>query len=106
MSATTTEFVNEPLLELRRAEVRADATAALAALDAQLPLEVPMLIGTELVRGNVFASVDPGVPTRIVAHAHAATAAQSRASGRGRRAALLSEQGSCVARPICCATAA
>jgi RHH-type proline utilization regulon transcriptional repressor/proline dehydrogenase/delta 1-pyrroline-5-carboxylate dehydrogenase len=75
MSATTTEFVNEPLLELRRAEVRTDAAAALAALDAQLPLEVPMLIGTELVRGDAFASVDPGAPTRTVAHAHAATAA-------------------------------
>jgi RHH-type transcriptional regulator, proline utilization regulon repressor / proline dehydrogenase / delta 1-pyrroline-5-carboxylate dehydrogenase len=74
-AATTTEFVNEPLLELRRAEVRTDATAALAALDAQLPLEVPMLIGTELVRGEVFASVDPGRPSRVVAHAHAATAA-------------------------------
>jgi RHH-type proline utilization regulon transcriptional repressor/proline dehydrogenase/delta 1-pyrroline-5-carboxylate dehydrogenase len=75
MSATRTEFVNEPLLELRRAEVRADATAALAALDAQLPLDVPMLIGTELVRGDAFASVDPGTPTQTVARAHSATAA-------------------------------
>ena len=41
MSATAvTEFANEPLLELRRAEVRAAATEALAALDARLPLEV------------------------------------------------------------------
>jgi RHH-type proline utilization regulon transcriptional repressor/proline dehydrogenase/delta 1-pyrroline-5-carboxylate dehydrogenase len=75
MSATGNEFVNEPLLELRRAAVRADATAALAALDAQLPLEVPMLIGTELVRGDAFASVDPGAPERTVAHAHTATTA-------------------------------
>ena len=75
MSAAATAFVNEPLLELRRAEVRASATAALAALDAQLPLEVPMLIGTELVRGDVFASLDPSAPARTVAHAHAATAA-------------------------------
>jgi len=75
MSAATTGFVNEPLLELRRAEVRAHATAALAALDAQLPLEVPMLIGTELVRAEVFASVDPAARTRVVAQAHAATAA-------------------------------
>ncbi|HEV7494307.1 aldehyde dehydrogenase family protein [Baekduia sp.] len=73
MSATSAEFVNEPLLELRRAEVRTAATAALAALDAQLPLEVPMLIGTELVGGEVFASVDPGAPERVVARAHAAT---------------------------------
>jgi RHH-type proline utilization regulon transcriptional repressor/proline dehydrogenase/delta 1-pyrroline-5-carboxylate dehydrogenase len=75
MSATAAEFANEPLLELRRAEVRAAATDALAALDAQLPLEVPMLIGTELVRGDAFASVDPGAPSRVVARAHAATAA-------------------------------
>jgi RHH-type proline utilization regulon transcriptional repressor/proline dehydrogenase/delta 1-pyrroline-5-carboxylate dehydrogenase len=74
MSATTTEFANEPLLELRRADVRASALEALAALDAQLPLEVPMLIGTELVRGEAFASVDPGAPERVVAHAHAAGA--------------------------------
>jgi RHH-type proline utilization regulon transcriptional repressor/proline dehydrogenase/delta 1-pyrroline-5-carboxylate dehydrogenase len=75
MSATSTEFANEPLLELRRAEVRATATAALAALDARLPLDVPMLIGTELVRGDTFASVDPGAPTRVVGQAHAATTA-------------------------------
>jgi RHH-type proline utilization regulon transcriptional repressor/proline dehydrogenase/delta 1-pyrroline-5-carboxylate dehydrogenase len=74
MTTVAPEFVNEPLLELRRAEVRAAAVEALAALDAQLPLEVPMLIGTELVRGDVFASVDPGAPSRVVARAHAATA--------------------------------
>jgi RHH-type proline utilization regulon transcriptional repressor/proline dehydrogenase/delta 1-pyrroline-5-carboxylate dehydrogenase len=74
-TAAVTEFVNEPLLELRRAEVRDSALRALAALDAQLPLEVPMLIGTELVHGEAFASVDPGAPERVVAHAHAANAA-------------------------------
>jgi RHH-type proline utilization regulon transcriptional repressor/proline dehydrogenase/delta 1-pyrroline-5-carboxylate dehydrogenase len=72
--STTTTFTNEPLLELRRAEVRAAATDALAALDARLPLEVPMSIGAELVRGEAFASVDPSAPERVVAHAHAATA--------------------------------
>jgi RHH-type proline utilization regulon transcriptional repressor/proline dehydrogenase/delta 1-pyrroline-5-carboxylate dehydrogenase len=69
------EFTNEPLLELRRAEVRSGALDALAALDAQLPLEVPMLIGTELVHGDVFTSVDPSAPERVVARAHAAGAA-------------------------------
>jgi RHH-type proline utilization regulon transcriptional repressor/proline dehydrogenase/delta 1-pyrroline-5-carboxylate dehydrogenase len=68
------EFVNEPLLELRRTEVRTSALEALAALDARLPLEVPMLIGTELVRGTAFGSVDPGRPDRVVAWAHAASA--------------------------------
>ncbi|MCW3003155.1 MAG: Aldehyde Dehydrogenase [Conexibacter sp.] len=68
------EFANEPLLELRRSEVRGAALAALAALDAQLPLEVPMLIGAEIVRGDTFASIDPGRPDRVVARVHAATA--------------------------------
>src|ERR1700712_1034744 len=81
MSATETTstppapFTTEPVLELRRAEVRDRALAALADLDTRLPLEVPMSIGTELVRGEAFASVDPGAPGRVVAHAHAATAA-------------------------------
>jgi RHH-type transcriptional regulator, proline utilization regulon repressor / proline dehydrogenase / delta 1-pyrroline-5-carboxylate dehydrogenase len=68
-------FVNEPLLELRREAVRREALAALEALDAKLPLEVPMLIGEDVVTGRVFASVDPSSPTRIVANAHEATAA-------------------------------
>jgi RHH-type proline utilization regulon transcriptional repressor/proline dehydrogenase/delta 1-pyrroline-5-carboxylate dehydrogenase len=89
VSATGAGFANEPLLELRRAEVRAETAAALAALDAQLPLEVPMLIGAQLVRGDVFASVDPGMPARIVAHAHGATPAHVDAAlaraGEGQR---------------------
>ncbi|WP_051221935.1 aldehyde dehydrogenase family protein [Conexibacter woesei] len=81
MSATeitgnaTDTFTNEPVLEFRRSEVRDRALAALAELDTRLPLEVPMSIGTELVRGEAFASVDPCAPERVVAHAHAATAA-------------------------------
>jgi RHH-type proline utilization regulon transcriptional repressor/proline dehydrogenase/delta 1-pyrroline-5-carboxylate dehydrogenase len=65
---------NEPLLELRRESVRREALAALAALDAKLPLDVPMLIGEDVVSGHRFASVDPSNPTTVVAHAHAATA--------------------------------
>jgi RHH-type proline utilization regulon transcriptional repressor/proline dehydrogenase/delta 1-pyrroline-5-carboxylate dehydrogenase len=68
-------FRNEPLLELRRGPVRNEALAALAALDAKLPLEVPMLIGDDVVTGQVFASVDPSRPATVVANAHAATAA-------------------------------
>ncbi|WP_445148853.1 aldehyde dehydrogenase family protein [Baekduia sp. Peel2402] len=74
-SATTPSFRNEPVLELRRAEVRTSALEALARLDATLPIEVPMSIGEELVRGDAFASVDPSAPERVVARAHAATAA-------------------------------
>ena len=39
--------------------VRTEALDALAALDAKLPLEVPMLIGEDVVHGQRFASVDP-----------------------------------------------
>ena len=66
-------FTNEPLLELRRGAVRNDALEALRVLDTKLPLEVPMLIGEDVVTGRVFASVDPGNPTTVVANAHAAT---------------------------------
>ncbi|MFL5858815.1 MAG: hypothetical protein ACJ77L_19045, partial [Solirubrobacteraceae bacterium] len=66
-------FTNEPLLELRRGPVRTEALEALTTLDAKLPLEVPMLIGEDVVSGRVFASVDPSHPTTVVAHAHAAT---------------------------------
>src|SRR5689334_25350201 len=71
-------FVNEPLLELRRGSVRAEALQALAALDAKLPIDVPMLIGEDVVHGHRFASVDPSNPTTVVAHAHAATAEHAR----------------------------
>ena len=79
-------FVNEPLLELRREAVRREALAALDALDAKLPLEVPMLIGEDVVTGRVFASVDPSSPTRIVANAHEATEAHVKdAVGRAQQ---------------------
>jgi RHH-type transcriptional regulator, proline utilization regulon repressor / proline dehydrogenase / delta 1-pyrroline-5-carboxylate dehydrogenase len=68
-------FTNEPLLELRRAAVRERCAAALAELDARLPLEVPILVGDEVVRAERFDSVDPCTPSRVVAVAHAATAA-------------------------------
>jgi RHH-type proline utilization regulon transcriptional repressor/proline dehydrogenase/delta 1-pyrroline-5-carboxylate dehydrogenase len=84
-----TTFVNEPLLELRRGEVRAVALRALAELDATLPLTVPILIGGEPVRGEPFASIDPCDIGRVVAQADGAGAehvaeAISRA-GEGQR---------------------
>ena len=72
------QFANEPLLELRRETVRNQALDALEALDAKLPLDVPMLIGEDVVTGRRFASVDPSAPTRIVAHAHEATEQHAR----------------------------
>ncbi len=71
-------FVNEPALELRREGVRGDALAALAALDARLPLSVPVIVGGDEAPGGAgrFASVDPGAPARVVAEAEEADAEQ------------------------------
>ena len=49
-------FRNEPLLELRRGAVRTECLTALAALDDKLPLEVPMLIGEDVVTAPGGAS--------------------------------------------------
>ena len=45
-----TAFANEPVLELRRAPVRASLAEALASLDAELPLRLG---------GEDIVSVDP-----------------------------------------------
>ena len=42
---TLPPFANEPILELRRAPVRDQLTGALAALDAELPVRVPVWVG-------------------------------------------------------------
>ncbi|HEX2128227.1 MAG TPA: aldehyde dehydrogenase family protein [Solirubrobacterales bacterium] len=84
------EFVNEPLLELRRPEVRERLTDALAELDLELPLEVPVLIDGEARARADFDSVDPARPERVVARAAAASAEEVReaveAVGAARRA--------------------
>jgi RHH-type proline utilization regulon transcriptional repressor/proline dehydrogenase/delta 1-pyrroline-5-carboxylate dehydrogenase len=71
-------FANEPLLELRRAEVRESLLQAGAALDATLPLRVPALIGGERIDGDALASTDPGEPERVVAVAPLNTPADAR----------------------------
>jgi RHH-type proline utilization regulon transcriptional repressor/proline dehydrogenase/delta 1-pyrroline-5-carboxylate dehydrogenase len=68
-----TEFVNEPLLELRRAPVRDALLAALGRLDARLPLHAPVWIGEERGEAGLFDSTDPGTPDRVVARAASAT---------------------------------
>jgi predicted delta-1-pyrroline-5-carboxylate dehydrogenase group 2 len=65
-------FSNEPVLELRRASVRAQLAAALEELDRNLPLEVPVMIGEAERRGEMLVSGDPGDPDRAVAVAAAA----------------------------------
>jgi RHH-type proline utilization regulon transcriptional repressor/proline dehydrogenase/delta 1-pyrroline-5-carboxylate dehydrogenase len=69
-------FVNEPLLEIRRAPVRELLVDALAELDAQLPWRVPVLIAGERREGDKHRSTDPGAPDRVVATFPAATDAE------------------------------
>jgi RHH-type proline utilization regulon transcriptional repressor/proline dehydrogenase/delta 1-pyrroline-5-carboxylate dehydrogenase len=66
-------FRNEPVLELRRAPVRARLADALAALDAELPLAVGVRIGDATRPGDALVSTDPGAPDRVVARAAVAT---------------------------------
>ncbi|MDQ6836666.1 MAG: aldehyde dehydrogenase family protein [Actinomycetota bacterium] len=60
-------FANEPVLELRRSSVRAQLSEALTAVDAALPLEVPVRVGTGARTGSELVSTDPGRPERVVA---------------------------------------
>ena len=62
-------FTNEPVLELRRAPVRASLEEALTELDASLPLEVPVLVGGQRGASSGLESTDPGMPSRLVARA-------------------------------------
>ncbi len=64
-------FANEPVLELRRAAVRAQLTDALAQIDRELPLAVPVMVGAETrdAAGSAIESTDPGEPDRLVARA-------------------------------------
>ena len=69
-------FANEPLLELRRQPVREGLTAALAELDAKLPLRAAMVISGERHHGDALVSIDPGDDSRVVALAPRAGAAE------------------------------
>jgi len=61
------QFVNEPVLELRRASVRAGLQDAMGDLSGRLPLRVPVMIGTGERAGGELRSTDPGAPDREVA---------------------------------------
>jgi predicted delta-1-pyrroline-5-carboxylate dehydrogenase group 2 len=69
-------FVNEPILELRRAPVRAQLNGALEAFDAQGVMKVPVWIGSDVRHGAELISTDPGDPDRVVAEAAIATDAE------------------------------
>jgi RHH-type proline utilization regulon transcriptional repressor/proline dehydrogenase/delta 1-pyrroline-5-carboxylate dehydrogenase len=69
-------FTNEPVLELRRAAVRARLADTLVSVDRKLPTRVPVWIGGDLREGDQLCSTDPGDPERVVATAAAAGAAE------------------------------
>ena len=72
LPAGMSPFRNEPILELRRSPQREALTDALRALDATLPLGVPVLIGGDAGVEEGIESSDPGAPDRLVATAGAA----------------------------------
>jgi RHH-type proline utilization regulon transcriptional repressor/proline dehydrogenase/delta 1-pyrroline-5-carboxylate dehydrogenase len=69
-------FVNEPVLELRRAPQRELLMNGLRASDARLPLRVAVMIGDGERGGEQLESTDPGDPDRTVAIAAIATQAE------------------------------
>jgi RHH-type proline utilization regulon transcriptional repressor/proline dehydrogenase/delta 1-pyrroline-5-carboxylate dehydrogenase len=75
VSGAPPPFANEPTLELRRAPVRESLTEALRALDARLPLKVPVLVGEDGDAAEGLESTDPGTPERLVAEAGRASEA-------------------------------
>ena len=71
MAPALPPFVNEPILELRRAGDRQKLLDGLEALD--LPIRVPVWIGEDQRHGDELVSTDPGQPERVVAVAAKAT---------------------------------
>ena len=67
------EFKNEPILELRRAPIRAQLADALREHDARPAVRVPVWVGDERREGEELISTDPGEPDRVVAEAASAT---------------------------------
>jgi RHH-type proline utilization regulon transcriptional repressor/proline dehydrogenase/delta 1-pyrroline-5-carboxylate dehydrogenase len=66
-------FVNEPVLELRRESAREQLLTALGALDARLPVAVPVIVDGGRRAGDALVSPDPGEPDRVVAVSAVAT---------------------------------
>jgi RHH-type proline utilization regulon transcriptional repressor/proline dehydrogenase/delta 1-pyrroline-5-carboxylate dehydrogenase len=83
-------FANEPVLELRRAPVRAALQDALAQLDARLPLGVPVVVGDGERTGDELLSTDPGDPDWVVARAAVAHSGEVEAAVGAAAAAFMS----------------
>jgi RHH-type transcriptional regulator, proline utilization regulon repressor / proline dehydrogenase / delta 1-pyrroline-5-carboxylate dehydrogenase len=81
-------FANEPILELRRGAVRSQLSDALARVDRELPLQVPVRIGEDDLAGAELLSTDPGTPERVVARACRAAEADVGAAVAEARAGL------------------
>ena len=104
--STLPPFTNEPVLELRRAAVRARLSDALAAVDRSLPVIAPVSVGGDVraVGGpgsTSLDSTDPGDPDRVVARATAATEADVAAA-----VAVAGTEGSRVWRTVSAASRA
>ncbi|MDA0163662.1 aldehyde dehydrogenase family protein [Solirubrobacter ginsenosidimutans] len=70
-----TPFKNEPILELRRAPIRAQLKGALEAFDDEPVVQVPVWVGEDTRQGGALQSLDPGDPERLVAQSAVATQA-------------------------------
>ncbi|MBV8219723.1 MAG: aldehyde dehydrogenase family protein, partial [Solirubrobacterales bacterium] len=70
---TLAPFANEPVLELRRAPVRAQLEDALVGLSDKLPLRVPVMVEDSVRSGGELLSTYPGAPDNVVAVAARAT---------------------------------
>ncbi len=68
------EFVNEPILELRRAPHREALLAGMRAFTEQAIFRVPVWIGDGERHGEEIVSTDPGDPERVIATAASASA--------------------------------
>jgi RHH-type proline utilization regulon transcriptional repressor/proline dehydrogenase/delta 1-pyrroline-5-carboxylate dehydrogenase len=82
MPSSLPPFTNEPVLELRRAAVRARLADAVVSLDRKLPIDVPVWIGGDIRPGDQLFSTDPGDPERVVGRAPSGTAADVAAAVR------------------------
>ena len=70
-----TPFKNEPILELRRAPIRAQLRGALEAFDTEPVIQVPVWVGDDTRNGGALVSLDPGHPERLVAQSAVASEA-------------------------------
>ena len=96
-------LANEPILELRRASVRAGLADALKAVDDRGPVKVPVWVGDDRREGRDISSTNPGRPEQVVAEAASArpgevdaalqTARPWRAPAQERAATLLRPSG-------------